>query len=89
MLIDTDLERKIGLGTRYPFESLGRGECMMHERMATALRLKEGDIFYLQVDMYQNFIDLVDIFNRDVAKPRNLTEFERTTLRPGSQDTLV
>lgn len=47
MLIDTELERKIELGTRYPFKPLGRGECMMHERMAVALRLKEGDVFYL------------------------------------------
>ena len=39
--------------------------------------------------MYQNFIALVDMFNEEVATPRNLTKFERSNLRPGSRDTLV
>lgn len=52
MLFDTDRERDIGLGVRYPFKALEEGECVIHERMATALRLKVGDIFYVKVDMY-------------------------------------
>ena len=43
VLIDTELEKDIYLGTSYPFEPLQEGECIVHEIARQKYYLEEGD----------------------------------------------
>ena len=47
MLFDTKREREIGLGSRYDFQPMGPGECMLNEMMAAKLQVSKGDIVYV------------------------------------------
>ena len=69
MFMDTQLERDIDLGSRYKFEPMKEGECLINEQMAESLKVLEGDIIYTKIDMYQNLVALIDKFNDEVADP--------------------
>lgn len=77
MFFDTKIEKKIDLGSRYNFEPMTQGECLINEQLAESLKVEEGDVIYQKMDIYQNLIALIDEFNNDVAKtegdkiPRN------------------
>lgn len=68
MFLDTLIERKIDLGSRYKFDPMTQGECLINEQMAESLKVEEGDIIYSKMDIYQNLVALIDEFNKDVAK---------------------
>ena len=72
MLMDTDKERSIGLGTSYKQDQMKEGECMISKDIAKNLALQEGDIMYLSLQMYQNLVSLIQMFNREVATPNEL-----------------
>ena len=38
-IIDTDREADIGLGTEYPFEAMGQGECTVFKKLSDKLGL--------------------------------------------------
>jgi hypothetical protein len=61
--IDTDRERKIGLGTTYNFSAMSEGRCLVNYQMAETLQVKENDIVYMRLNMYQNLLTLVDVYN--------------------------
>lgn len=69
MFMDTQLERDIDLGSRYTFDPMKEGMCLINEQMADSLKVVSGDIIYTKVDMYQNLIALIDKFNDEVADP--------------------
>ena len=46
MFLDTLIERKIDLGSRYKFDPMTQGECLINEQMAESLKVEEGDIIY-------------------------------------------
>ena len=43
IFLDTDQEREIAAGIRYPFDRLKEGQCIIHKQMAQSLHVKEGD----------------------------------------------
>ena len=45
------------------------GMCLINEQMAESLKVKQGDIIYTKIDMYQNLIALIDKFNEEIAEP--------------------
>jgi hypothetical protein len=47
MLIDTDRERQVQVGTRYPFKPMESKECTISESMAKWLNVRQNDIVYL------------------------------------------
>jgi len=69
MFLDTQRERDIDLGRRYQFKPLNEGECIIHEQLAESLMVDEGDVVYLQINMYQNLVALIDQYNRQVKAP--------------------
>lgn len=52
MLMDTEKEREIGLGTAYKLDEMNEGECLISQDIADNLALEEGDIMYLSLQMY-------------------------------------
>ena len=43
MMLDTDRERDIGLGNRYPFDALNQGEVILHDSWQRELGYGVGD----------------------------------------------
>ena len=52
MYFDTEIERKIELGSRYTFDPMSEGKCLVNEQMASQLDVEEGDFIYMKMDMY-------------------------------------
>ena len=50
-IIDTDLEKHMGLGRDYPFEAMGEGECIVHKKLARDLGVSKGDLIFVDIDM--------------------------------------
>lgn len=59
LFIDTEHERKIGSGLKYPFPKLNEGECIIHKEMAESLYSEVGDVIFLQFDAKFIFSQLV------------------------------
>ena len=62
-LIDTLQERDIKLGTKYEFDPMTEGECYMNKEMTDDMNLAEGDLLYQKIEIFQNLIALIDIYN--------------------------
>ena len=69
MLMDTDREKEIGLGASYPFEKLQTGECFINAQMASTLKVQTGDVIYNQLNLYQNLMAMIDLYNTNIAIP--------------------
>ena len=52
MLMDTEKELEIGLGTAYKLDEMNERECLISQDIADNLALEEGDIMYLSLQMY-------------------------------------
>ena len=52
MLMDTDREREIGLGTRYKFDAMSEGQCLVSTDLAEMLELEENDLMYMSLSMF-------------------------------------
>ena len=52
MLMDTEREREIGLGSMYKFDAMSEGQCLVSQEFANQLKIKKGDIMYVQMYMY-------------------------------------
>jgi len=52
MFFDTLMERKIDLGSRYTFDPMSQGECLINEQLAESLKVEEGDVIYSKMDIY-------------------------------------
>ena len=59
MLMDTEKEREIGLGTMYKYESMSEGQCTISKEFADQLKVEVGDVMYVQMYMYQNLYALI------------------------------
>jgi hypothetical protein len=55
ILMDTEREREIGLGSQYPYPALKTGECLVGEEYASILGVTEGDYIYQRISMGTNF----------------------------------
>ena len=88
MLIDTDLERKINLGKKYPYDEIDDGYCIISEQFAKSLDVEIDDIIYLQIDMFQNLIALINAYNFEVAEQQNLPKIRTNVVRIGSPDAI-
>ena len=67
MFFDTQIERKIDLGSRYTFNPMSQGECLINEQLAESLKVEKGDVIYSKMDIYQNLIALIDAYNYDIV----------------------
>ena len=67
MFFDTLMERKIDLGSRYTFDPMTQGECLINEQLAESLKVEKGDVIYNKIDIYQNLIALIDEYNYDTV----------------------
>ena len=70
ILMDTEMEREIGLGNQYNYPALKDGECLISDGLAQTLEVKEGDYIYHSIKVAQNIKQLVDIYNEKFAKPK-------------------
>lgn len=52
--LDTDKEREIKSGIRYPFPRLNEGECIIHKQMADTLHVDIGHPVFIQMDARNN-----------------------------------
>lgn len=86
MLLDTDRERQIGLGSRYPHKAMKEGECMLNEMMASKLNVAEGDIMFVRMSLWQDLVAIVDMFNKKVAGPMGVRKINRESLRRASPE---
>jgi len=59
MLMDTEKEREIGLGTMYKYEAMSEGQCTISKEFADQLKVEVGDVMYVQMYMYQNLYALI------------------------------
>lgn len=89
MYLDTEIERKIELGSRYNFDPMSEGRCLVNEQMASQLSVEQGDFIYIKMDIYQNLIALIDGYNNDVAIPKNLPQISRSVVTQGSDNQRV
>ena len=46
MLLDTQLERDMGLGQAYTFAPMKKGECFINEDLAGSLNVKKDEAIY-------------------------------------------
>jgi hypothetical protein len=67
MLWDTNREREINLGRAYNFEALGYGECNINEKLETILGVKEGDIVYFTISLFNLFSNIATKYNAYAA----------------------
>jgi len=72
MLMDTDLERGIGLGVNYPFPALQKGECVISVEEKKVLSLNNGTDITIRISMVTMLNDIIDNFNTHVD---NVTYF--------------
>ena len=63
MFMDTQRERDIDLGSMYQFDPMNEGECLISQHMADNLGVHEGDVVYSSIDMYNNLVGMIDIYN--------------------------
>ena len=77
MLMDTDLERKIGLGTSYPFGPLGEGECVISVEEKKVLSIELGSTISMEIHMITMLNNIIDDFNTHTD---NITYFPIPTL---------
>ena len=54
LFMDTEKERQLKIGTKYKFDKLKEGECIIHEEMADQLRVEVGDIVFMQMSIRNN-----------------------------------
>lgn len=59
-VIDTDLERKMGLGRDYPYDALDEGECIIHPKLATDLGANIGDIVFVDIDLNTTIMTMAE-----------------------------
>lgn len=86
MLLDTDIERNIGLGTKYEFSAMEEGQCLINEGLAQQMKVEKDDIIYQKIDMYQNLIALINNYNRDVAIPERKPKILKTIVTSGADN---
>jgi len=83
MFMDTQRERDIDLGSSYQWDPMGEGRCMIEESMAETLGVQEEDLIYVKLDMYQNLIALIGVFNDEVAGPSQTISRSEVTVGTG------
>jgi hypothetical protein len=89
MLMDTEKERTINLGSRYTFPPLDEGECFINEDQAMIMKVKEGDYIYHSLNMYQNLVGLIDAYNTKVAGPERIPQIPRDIVQAGNESSVV
>ena len=80
MLMDTQRERDIDLGSKYQMRPMWQGECLISESMATQLGqvTDKGTVIYLKLSIKQNLNALIKKYNKDVATPQNLSIIDQS-----------
>ena len=67
-------------------EPLNEGECIIHEQLAESLQVGKGDVIHLQIDMYQNLVALIDMYNQQVTAPSKRIDPSIIEQRKGQSD---
>lgn len=67
-LIDTNIERRMGLGRDYPFDEIPEGSCLIHKKLANYLGVEKNDIIFIDFDMNNTLSTLVERFNFEYKK---------------------
>ena len=48
------------------------GECFINEDMAEDMHLREGDLIYQRINIYQNLVALIDIYNNQTRVTKRI-----------------
>ena len=70
--LDTDREREIASGIRYPFPKLKEGHCIIHKEMAESLRVEKGDQMFIEMDVRNNLNQLIKRYSEETGLDFNL-----------------
>ena len=54
--MSTEKERKIGIGENYPYQKLGKYECVMTRKRANTLGIKAGDLMSLSIPVFDHLV---------------------------------
>ena len=68
MMIDTDRERDIGLGNRYPFDALDQGEVILHDSWQSEAGYVVGDQIKLSFESKTFWNTIVQHYNEKASK---------------------
>ena len=81
MLQDTLIERKIGIGRSYKYEPLKSGECIVNDKWASSLGVKEGSLVYMKLSAPNLMNTLINRYNNFTGKKlRAITSREPITI---------
>jgi len=75
-LIDSTLEKNIGLGRDYPFGAMGQGECIIHTKLAQDLGVIKGDMVLVDLDLNTTLYTIVEGFIKNGGGTVNLTALQ-------------
>ena len=51
MAMDTEREKEIGLGPKWPFKALNQGECLAYTKFSSTYDVKAGDEIYFTLSI--------------------------------------
>ena len=81
MLMDTALEKEIGIGTNYPFPPLGAGECVISVEEIKVLNVTNGSMVHMETYMVTMLNAIIDNYNSQTDNPvHNMTNNITTNL---------
>ena len=81
MLMDTALEKEIGIGTNYPFPPLGSGECVISVEEIKVLNVTNGSMVHMETYMVTMLNAIIDNYNSQTDNPvHNMTNNITTNL---------
>ena len=66
-VIDSDTEKRIGLGRDYPFGSMSQKECILHKKLAQDLGVGVGDIIMVDFSMNTSLITVAENYMKTTA----------------------
>jgi hypothetical protein len=71
MFLDTEIERKMGVGAKYKFDPMKEGQCLVNSETAGQLNVTRGQIIAVKMEMFQNLVALIDEYNTEYAHFNN------------------
>ena len=63
MAMDTDREKEIGLGPKWPYFPLKDGECMASTTFSQEYEVNEGDVIYFRLTIHKFLQTLIAKYN--------------------------
>ena len=80
-LLDSDLEKQMGLGRDYPFGAMEEGECILHEKLAQDLGVQEGDLLLIDIDLNNTMATIAETYIVDGFGDIDMFDLQFTRFR--------